>query len=117
MEFADRLLTCADCGNEFVFSAGEQAFFYEKQFKNDPKHCKQCSRNRGQRPQRPRVEVRVVCDGCGAPTTVPFMPRNGKPVFCHLCFRRSKEQPIAAVAEPVAAVSELMANVAEPVAC
>ncbi len=26
MEFVDRLLTCADCGGEFIFTAGEQLF-------------------------------------------------------------------------------------------
>ena len=40
MEFTDRVLKCVDCGAEFVFTAGEQLFFHDKQFKNDPKHCK-----------------------------------------------------------------------------
>src|SRR5262249_52752292 len=39
MEFVDRVLKCSDCGAEFVFTAGEQLFFHDKQFKNDPKHC------------------------------------------------------------------------------
>ena len=42
MEFQDKVLTCIDCGAEFVFTAGEQLFFHDKQFKNDPKRCKQC---------------------------------------------------------------------------
>jgi DNA-directed RNA polymerase subunit RPC12/RpoP len=46
MEFTDRVLKCVDCGAEFVFTAGEQLFFYDKQFKNDPKHCKQCKAKR-----------------------------------------------------------------------
>ena len=46
MEFTDRALKCVDCGAEFVFTAGEQLFFYDKQFKNDPKHCKQCKAKR-----------------------------------------------------------------------
>jgi hypothetical protein len=36
MEFTDRNLKCIDCGSEFVFTAGEQVFFNDKQFKNDP---------------------------------------------------------------------------------
>ena len=32
MEFLDRLLTCADCRGEFIFTAGEQLFFFDKQF-------------------------------------------------------------------------------------
>ena len=46
MEFVDRLLTCADCGGEFIFTAGEQLFFFDKQFKNDPKRCKPCKSKR-----------------------------------------------------------------------
>ena len=46
MEFVDRLLTCVDCGGEFVFTAGEQLFFLDKQFKNDPKRCKPCKSRR-----------------------------------------------------------------------
>ncbi|MDR0991803.1 MAG: zinc-ribbon domain-containing protein, partial [Ruminococcus sp.] len=32
MNFEDKILTCADCGNEFVFTAGEQEFYAEKGF-------------------------------------------------------------------------------------
>src|SRR5260370_7339662 len=46
MEFVDRILTCADCGGEFIFTAGEQLFFFDKQFKNDPKRCKPCKSKR-----------------------------------------------------------------------
>ncbi len=42
MDFIDRKLNCADCGAEFVFAAGEQLFFHDKQFTNDPKYCMQC---------------------------------------------------------------------------
>ncbi len=46
MDFVDRNLKCQDCGNEFVFTAGEQLFFHDKQFKNDPKRCKDCKGKR-----------------------------------------------------------------------
>ena len=42
MPFDDRGLQCVSCGVMFVFSAGEQQFFQEKGFTNEPKHCKQC---------------------------------------------------------------------------
>jgi len=45
MEFVDRLLTCADCGGEFIFTAGEQLFFHDKQFKNDPSDASRASLN------------------------------------------------------------------------
>ena len=40
MKFADRDLKCLTCGLMFVFSAGEQQFFHERGFLNDPKRCK-----------------------------------------------------------------------------
>ena len=36
-EFQDETLVCKDCGNEFVFTAGEQAFYKEKGFVNKGK--------------------------------------------------------------------------------
>jgi len=40
--FQDKVLTCADCGEEFTWSTGEQEFFREKGFTNEPKRCKDC---------------------------------------------------------------------------
>lgn len=42
MEFQDRQLTCVDCGQPFVFTAGEQEFYARKGFKEEPKRCKIC---------------------------------------------------------------------------
>ena len=42
----DRTLTCVDCGNEFTWSAGEQAFFQEKGLTSEPKRCLACRRAR-----------------------------------------------------------------------
>ncbi len=42
MEFEDKKITCQDCGKEFVFTAGEQAFYKEKGLENAPKRCKEC---------------------------------------------------------------------------
>ena len=47
MEFQDKVLKCIDCGNDFIFTAGEQLFFHDKQFKNEPKRCKACKTKRG----------------------------------------------------------------------
>jgi ribosomal protein S27E len=43
---ADKTLTCKDCGNEFIFTEGEQAFYAEKGFENDPVRCADCRRAR-----------------------------------------------------------------------
>jgi CxxC-x17-CxxC domain-containing protein len=77
MNFVDRQLTCIDCGAEFVFTAGEQLFFHEKQFTNDPKHCKQCKAKRNPGFRKPvRTETKAICAECGAETTVPFTPNS-----------------------------------------
>ena len=95
MEFQDKVIKCIDCGEDFVFTAGEQLFFYEKQFKNEPKRCKGCKAKRGQavgttQTAPPKVETRTVCSGCGKETTVPFRPTQGRPVFCRECFQAKK---------------------------
>lgn len=42
---ADKLIACAECGKEFVFTTGEQAFYHKKGFQ-DPRKCQSC-RTRG----------------------------------------------------------------------
>lgn len=92
-EYQDKVLKCIDCGAEFVFTAGEQMFFHDKQFRNEPKRCKACKAKRVSSPGtapavvRPRVETRTNCSGCGKETTVPFKPTQGRPVFCRECFQ------------------------------
>ena len=40
--FEDKTLKCKECGAEFVFTAGEQEFYAEKGFQNEPQRCKAC---------------------------------------------------------------------------
>lgn len=47
-EYTDITLVCRDCGSEFVFSAGEQAFYAEKGFENKPVRCAACRKARKQ---------------------------------------------------------------------
>ena len=42
MEFVDRQITCIDCGQPFLFTAGEQEFYDRKGFREEPKRCKPC---------------------------------------------------------------------------
>jgi CxxC-x17-CxxC domain-containing protein len=105
MEYVDRILTCVDCGGEFVFTAGEQLFFQDKQFKNDPKRCKPCKSRRAHGGQTPspgagpaaagisRTETRTECSECGVSTTVPFKPTQGRPVLCRQCFKNKGGAP------------------------
>lgn len=41
-EYQDKTIKCVDCGQEFTFTAGEQEFYAEKGFTNEPKRCKAC---------------------------------------------------------------------------
>jgi hypothetical protein len=43
---SDKTLACKDCGIEFVFSEGEQAFYKEKGFENEPQRCPECRKAR-----------------------------------------------------------------------
>ena len=91
--YADEVLTCTDCGNQFTFTAGEQEFFASKGFANKPNRCPGCRAARRGRQSEPKLsgsrEMHVVtCSDCGVRTEVPFMPRGDKPVYCRDCFER-----------------------------
>ena len=100
MEFQDRAILCVDCGQEFVWTAGEQLFFHDKGLKNEPKRCKPCKQAKNERLAaianaqasgvRQRIEVSVQCAQCGQATTVPFYPSQGRPVYCRSCFIASR---------------------------
>lgn len=46
MSYADKTLTCQDCGMDFVFTAGEQEFYAQKGFTNEPTRCPACRQKR-----------------------------------------------------------------------
>lgn len=43
---ADKTIVCKDCGTEFIFTEGEQEFYKEKGFENEPQRCLDCRRAR-----------------------------------------------------------------------
>ena len=90
--FEDKVLICRDCGAEFVFTSGEQQFYAEKGFQNEPVRCKACrdakKASRGDRSERGEREMYdAVCAACGAPTRIPFQPKNDRPIYCSACFQ------------------------------
>lgn len=103
----DKTLTCRDCRNEFVFTVGEQEFYAEKGFTNEPTRCPDCRRaakasrqggnagggyrSEGGAPRGDRVMHPAVCDSCGRETMVPFVPTSGKPVYCSDCFQSRRQ--------------------------
>ena len=110
MSFADKTLTCRDCGGQFVFTAGEQEFYASKGFANEPTRCPSCRQARkasgstggsGMRSSggarsseygapRERISHTVTCANCGQETTVPFVPRGDRPVYCSTCFEQMR---------------------------
>ena len=48
----DKTLTCRDCGSEFVFTVGEQEFYKEKGFTNEPTRCAACRRAKKEQNRR-----------------------------------------------------------------
>ncbi|MBA3946205.1 MAG: zinc-ribbon domain containing protein [Herpetosiphonaceae bacterium] len=119
MSFADKTLTCRDCGREFTWTAGEQAFYEQKGFTNPPTRCQDCraerkasggygSRSGGgssygggggssygggggrQSSGGTREMYTTTCSSCGKEAQVPFVPRGDKPVYCSDCFQSQR---------------------------
>ena len=116
MSFADKTLTCVDCGAEFTFTASEQEFHSSRGFTNEPKRCPDCRRARkasrgdsgggyssgggggyssgggyggggGGGYGSDRQMYPATCANCGKETQVPFQPRGTRPVYCRDCYR------------------------------
>lgn len=85
--YEDKTLICKDCGKEFVFTAGEQEFYAEKGLKNEPGRCRECRQAKRNAQRGPREMFDAVCAECGAPTQVPFQPKEDRPVYCDACFK------------------------------
>jgi CxxC-x17-CxxC domain-containing protein len=108
--YTDKTLTCRDCGTSFVFTEGEQEFFAQKGFTNEPGRCPECrSARKSQRggvaydseggygggygggySRAPRQMFEAVCSQCGETARVPFQPRTDKPVYCSSCFESKR---------------------------
>ena len=94
--FEDKTLTCRECGQEFVFTTGEQEFYQQKGLLNEPSRCPTCraarrssmAANRGAR--GPREMHTITCAECGAEAQVPFLPKDDRPVYCSSCFEQAR---------------------------
>ena len=90
--YEDKTLVCKECGNEFIFTAGEQEFYAEKGLVNEPKSCKACRDARKAAIRGEREKFKIVCAECGCEDEVPFKPREDRPVYCKACFNKNKEE-------------------------
>ena len=64
--YEDKTLVCKDCGKEFIFTAGEQEFYAEKGFQNEPARCKECRTAKKAASKQAREMYDVICADCGA---------------------------------------------------
>ena len=96
MALEDKTLVCRDCGKEFTFTTGEQEFYLSHGLQNEPSRCPEFraarrSERRGGYGQ-PRQMYTVVCAECGVETTVPFEPREERPVYCKECYAKMRDE-------------------------
>ena len=103
----DKTIKCVDCGEEFLFTIGEQEFYREHGLTNFPTRCRRCREarkaNRGDRAgshggSGAREMHKAVCANCGTETLVPFAPTAGRPVYCRDCFQQQNERRAPGVA-------------------
>ena len=102
MADVDKAIKCRDCGEEFVFTAGEQTFYRERGFQHEPTRCRRCRDEKKRQPggavgagaapssthgSSSRELYQAVCSSCGVMAQVPFRPTSGKPVYCRDCFQ------------------------------
>lgn len=103
MAFADKTLTCRDCGQTFTFTTSEQQFYADRGFQNQPSRCPECRAQRkasgggdgdrgytSTRSREDRQMTDVTCSSCGKQTQVPFTPTAGRPVYCSDCFQQER---------------------------
>ncbi len=113
----DKTLNCADCGQDFTFTASEQQFFADRQF-SEPRRCATCRAVRkaarggtgngsyssgssyssggysggGGYDRAPREMFSATCANCGREAQVPFRPSGAKPVYCSDCFNSQRSR-------------------------
>ena len=98
--YEDKILVCKECGNEFVFTAGEQEFYAERGFQNEPQRCKPCRDARKNAARGPREYFTAVCANCGGEARVPFEPKSDRPVYCSECFARMRRENVRGATFP-----------------
>jgi CxxC-x17-CxxC domain-containing protein len=100
---------------DFVFTTGEQEFYAQKGFTNEPTRCPACRQarkggggssrggygnsysggdsysDRGSYSSSPREMHSATCASCGKEAQVPFVPRGDKPVYCSDCFQQQRQ--------------------------
>ena len=71
MEYHDKVLKCAECGAEFVFTAGEQMFFAERASRTSPSGARPAKRTA-------RREMKRVREASSGSKPKPFARNAAK---------------------------------------
>ena len=92
VQFQPKSIFCIGCKSPFIFSVEEQIFFHSLGLTNVPKRCSHCRLLMRMRREGKSTEIltQLNCFKCGEKTTVPFLPKNDKEIFCMACFKQFK---------------------------
>ncbi len=102
-DLEDKLLMCVDCGDKFLWTAGEQKFFIDKGLQNIPKRCKPCAAAYKAKLREKHPMWWIQCRRCKIKTEVPFEPRS-ESILCEECFKAEideRNKAIEALGEKV----------------
>ncbi len=104
ISYVDKQLRCRECGQDFVWTAGEQDFYHQKGLLHEPQRCPTCRARAKQERAAARASSMhdIVCSDCGNAGQVPFAPRSDRPVYCSSCFEARHNPP--ASPEPTPAI-------------
>lgn len=86
MSFADQKLMYRDCQKNFIFTVGQQEFYHQKRLMHAPsrrasrKNIRTSFRNKSQ------PDIVITCSNRDIKTKVPFLPQNGRPIYCATCY-------------------------------
>lgn len=97
-QLEDKLLVCKDCGNKFIWTAGEQQFFVDKGLQNIPKRCKICTAKYKEQLREKHPLWWVKCTKCGKKAEVTFEPKSDD-ILCEDCFNKEIEKRDKALAD------------------
>lgn len=87
----DKVLICKDCGDKFIWTAGEQQFFIDKGLKNVPKRCKACAAEYKTKLREKHPMHWIKCRICKKKSEVSFEPKLEE-ILCEECFKKEIEK-------------------------
>ena len=89
--FEDKTIECRVCGQEFIFSAGEQEFYQQKGLLNEPGRCPNCRQQRRLTMGGPMESVRH------ARCISSPVPNVARKIECHSCRATTNQSTAASV--------------------